>query len=246
MLQFAVGLARPAPGRGRSIRDLVVVERQHAIPGLEDRRCGEHGHLLAIGAGDGLGEVEARFLVEVLERRDDEAGGQALEVPFPGRDGRLVEVVEVEDEPALGRGEAAEVQADGSRPPPAPCRPVRGVRGEIGRSSPPRRRAGRRRARPSCACSAAAAGWAAALALLDQDLDRVAAIGGAVQPACCSRALQLAQGAAACRAFVDRLSVGLSAGQGIGRSAIAARMARSAAGCRPCRPHPRACQSECD
>ena len=40
---------------------------------------------------------------------DREAGGQAFDVPFPGADQRLVEVVEVEDEPPVRRVEEAEV-----------------------------------------------------------------------------------------------------------------------------------------
>jgi hypothetical protein len=41
---------------------------------------------------------------------DLEAGDQALDVPLPRARQRLVEVVEVEDQVAVGRGEAAEVR----------------------------------------------------------------------------------------------------------------------------------------
>ena len=40
---------------------------------------------------------------------DREAGGEPLDVPLPGPRQRLVEVVEVEDEAAVGRREGAEV-----------------------------------------------------------------------------------------------------------------------------------------
>ena len=45
----------------------------------------------------------------VVAAGDHEAGRQALDVPFPGRRQSLVEIVEVEDQVALGRGKQAEV-----------------------------------------------------------------------------------------------------------------------------------------
>ena len=43
----------------------------------------------------------------------DHAGGQALDVPFPGRRQRFIQVIDVEDHVALGRGKAAEVREVG-------------------------------------------------------------------------------------------------------------------------------------
>ena len=46
----------------------------------------------------------------VVARGDQHAHGQALDVPLPRSRQRLVEVVEVEHQPPLGRGEHAEVR----------------------------------------------------------------------------------------------------------------------------------------
>ena len=46
----------------------------------------------------------------VVARGDQHAHGQALDVPLPRARERLVEVVEVEHQPPLGRGEHAEVR----------------------------------------------------------------------------------------------------------------------------------------
>ena len=80
--------------------------------------------------------------------------------------------------------------------------------------------------------------------LLDQDLDRIAAL-ATVQPACARRRARLAQGAALFLALLDRQSVGLG-GQGISDVSHDRLMARGAAGCRPCRLRSPACQSVCD
>jgi len=40
---------------------------------------------------------------------DDDAGGQPLDVPLPGCGKRFVEIIDVEDDAPLGRGETAEV-----------------------------------------------------------------------------------------------------------------------------------------
>jgi len=66
--------------------------------------------VLAVGAhgrprtarGVGLGQPD-------LSSRDDDAGGEPLDVPLPGCGECLVEIVDVEDDTPLGRGEAAEI-----------------------------------------------------------------------------------------------------------------------------------------
>ena len=47
--------------------------------------------------------------VSGLAPGQDEAGGEAFDVPLEGAEGGLVEVVDVEDEAAVGAGEGAEV-----------------------------------------------------------------------------------------------------------------------------------------
>jgi hypothetical protein len=53
-------------------------------------------------------------LEAVFAAGDREAGTESLDVPLPGPGQRLVEVVEVEDEAAVGGGEGAEVREVGS------------------------------------------------------------------------------------------------------------------------------------
>ena len=67
-------------------------------------------HALAVGAHAVQDDRAARRGGEaVVARRDLEAGRQPLDVPLPRARQGLVEVVDVEDEPALGRLEEAEV-----------------------------------------------------------------------------------------------------------------------------------------
>ena len=63
----------------------------------------------------------------VVAAGDREAGGQPLDVPLPRAGERLVEVVDVEDQPALGRGEHAEVGQVRVAAAAARCSPERGV-----------------------------------------------------------------------------------------------------------------------
>src|SRR5271156_3916416 len=62
-------------------------------------RHGEHG-IFAAGA------AHAEFT-----RGKDDAGGEALDVPFPGSLKGFVEIVDVEQELALGAGKAAEIRS---------------------------------------------------------------------------------------------------------------------------------------
>ena len=71
---------------------------------------GEFGHLRAIRAyhlsryrpASASGQA-------VVPAGDHEARRETLYVPLPGRGQRLIEVIDVEDDVALGRGEPAEV-----------------------------------------------------------------------------------------------------------------------------------------
>ena len=70
----------------------------------EERACG------AVGGEEGVGGVAAvAVLGASLAAGEDEAGGHALDVPLEGAADGFVEVVEVEDEAAVGRGKGAEV-----------------------------------------------------------------------------------------------------------------------------------------
>ena len=73
--------------------------------------CGDLAQPLAIAAGAGYRRVATRRVRQAVgPGREHERGDQPLDVPFPGRRQGLVEVVDVEDDVALGRGEAAEIQ----------------------------------------------------------------------------------------------------------------------------------------
>ena len=65
---------------------------------------------LAVGPHRGHRRLAvARRAEAVGTAGDDDAGGESLDVPLPGRRQRLVEVVGIEDEASLGRGEETEV-----------------------------------------------------------------------------------------------------------------------------------------
>ena len=80
------------------------------VPHLQRTHLTEFGHVLAIGADASEHRLAgACFAQPVVARRDYKAGRQTLEVPLPGSRERLVQVVDIEDGPAFGRGENAEV-----------------------------------------------------------------------------------------------------------------------------------------
>ena len=86
-----------------------VVDVEVGVPDVEVRHRGELAHRRR---GTRASTLEQRSAVRSLAREavvatgDREAGGEALHVPLPRPGQRLVEVVDVEHEPALGRAEA--------------------------------------------------------------------------------------------------------------------------------------------
>src|SRR3974390_3065017 len=86
-------------------------EIERGVPGVEHRRPGVLGHVLAVAPRGPPCRLAAIGGVEpVGPAGGDKARNQALDVPLPRRDRRFIEVVDVEDELALGCGEAAEIQ----------------------------------------------------------------------------------------------------------------------------------------
>jgi hypothetical protein len=80
------------------------------VPDVEMAHRRERRHSLAIGADRGAGGIGGVGRPKpVPPAGDDDAGGQALDVPLPGSRQGLVEVVETEDERALRCGETAEI-----------------------------------------------------------------------------------------------------------------------------------------
>ena len=116
--------AVPGPGLGQALVDrLALALLQQAVPpgpevldvhlGVPDIQVGQPGelpHFLPVARGRGERDLPAVLIAEpVLPRGYLQAGRQPLHVPLPGRGQRLVEVVDVEDQLALGRAEEAEV-----------------------------------------------------------------------------------------------------------------------------------------
>ncbi len=103
---------RGALGSGKNLRDgLDVVQAMHLVAReLQHRHAGEE-----VDGGAVIGEERERgfdaqaALGAGVVAGEDEAGGHAFDVPLEGAADGLVEVVEVEDEAAVGGGEGAEV-----------------------------------------------------------------------------------------------------------------------------------------
>jgi hypothetical protein len=99
-------LARRLPP---ALEDRTDVEAR--VPDVEGSHGGEPAHRRPVlaccleGCGEALAVAEP-----ALARNHDDARHEPLDVPFPRAWKRLVEVVDVEDEVAVGRGEDAEVQ----------------------------------------------------------------------------------------------------------------------------------------
>jgi hypothetical protein len=80
------------------------------IPHIEDRHLAELRHALAIRSRAGQRGVSGvGFTEAVVTTGKDEARGQALDVPLPRSGERLIEIVDVEDDPPFRRGKIAEV-----------------------------------------------------------------------------------------------------------------------------------------
>ena len=87
-----------------------LVRPQGAVPQLERRQQAELGHRLAVAADAGRRHVFGHGLLEaIVTTRHDEARGESLDVPLPGRRQRFVEIVDGEDHAPLRRGEPAEI-----------------------------------------------------------------------------------------------------------------------------------------
>ncbi|RPK75713.1 hypothetical protein EES44_01050 [Streptomyces sp. ADI96-15] len=109
----APGLLRhPAEGAeevlGVGVRDQFLVG--HRVPRVRHRHPGQQSHRPPVGAGRVPRCVPAAGPVRPgLPPGQHQRGRQPLQVPLPGAVGRLVEVVEVHDEPAAGVAVEAEV-----------------------------------------------------------------------------------------------------------------------------------------
>ena len=88
-----------------------VFDVQPLVPAFEHVHPGERVHVLAV-AGHAFPRRIPRigFPQPVVVSGNDEARGQSFDIPLPRGGKRLVEVVDVEDEAALGSREPAEVQ----------------------------------------------------------------------------------------------------------------------------------------
>ena len=88
-----------------------AVDADGVVPHVERPHGCIVGCALAIAAHRGARRPRRVGLGQAdLAAGDHHAGGQPLEVPLPGRRQGLVEIVDVEDDAPLGRGETAEVR----------------------------------------------------------------------------------------------------------------------------------------
>jgi hypothetical protein len=80
------------------------------IPHVQSPHPAELGHVFAIRPDAGEhGFPGLLFAESVGATRKDKAGGQAFDVPFPGGRECFIQVVDIEDDPPLRRGKAAEI-----------------------------------------------------------------------------------------------------------------------------------------
>jgi hypothetical protein len=80
------------------------------IPHRQGPHLAELGHVFAIGADASQNRfASVAFTESVAAAGEDEAGGQAFDIPFPRSGERFVQVVDVEDDSPFRRGEATEV-----------------------------------------------------------------------------------------------------------------------------------------
>ena len=81
------------------------------VPYFQVAHVGVVANMVAIGANHSEHGIFAATGAEThFARGKDNAGGQALDVPFPGGLKRFVEIVDVEKKLALGAGKAAEIR----------------------------------------------------------------------------------------------------------------------------------------
>ena len=78
---------------------------------FENRQLGKGAHLLAVvrSRNSSTAPRAATFLVSGFAPGKHQRGGHALQVPLEGAADGLVKVVDVEDQPAVGRGKGAQV-----------------------------------------------------------------------------------------------------------------------------------------
>ena len=81
------------------------------VPDIQDVHLAELCQSLSVGS-DACGCcVPGKTVAEaVVSAGENEAGGQALYIPFPGGGERLIQIIDVENDPSLRRGKCAEVE----------------------------------------------------------------------------------------------------------------------------------------
>jgi len=116
--------------RGLELRSVVsdrALDIQVGVPHVEVVHGGELSHRGTVSA-DRVAHDPVLFLgaKAVVARGDQHAHGQPLDVPLPRAGERLIEIVCVEHESSLGRGEHTEV-GQGASPQHCTVSPERGV-----------------------------------------------------------------------------------------------------------------------
>ena len=120
-----------------------ALDMQQTVPELQGGELGVLRHRLAVGPRHLAGQAGLLLAIELpLPRHQDDTDEETFDIPLKRSRSRLIKVVDVEDQAALGRGIEAEVQQVGIA---AELDPV----GTAGQRSQVRRHLGGRPPKPS-------------------------------------------------------------------------------------------------
>ena len=109
---FRFGQALPGPRADVGVLDVrdELFGLKPGIPHVQGPHRAEPGHGFAVRPDAGQHGIAGELVAEAARAaREDKAGGQAFDVPLPRGRQRFIQVVNVEDDPPLGRGKAAEI-----------------------------------------------------------------------------------------------------------------------------------------
>ena len=100
-------------------QDCLLVLRQHCqviglveagVPGFQHVHLGKASHLVTVAARTGYCGIPTVAVRQPISAGGEHKGGdETLDIPLPWRGQCFVEIINVKDEPALRRGEAAEI-----------------------------------------------------------------------------------------------------------------------------------------
>ena len=91
-----------------------ALDMQQTVPELQGEELGVLRHRLAVGPSHLAGQAKLLLAIELpLPRHQDDTDEETFDVPLKRPRSRLIKVVDVQDQAALGRGIEAKVQQVG-------------------------------------------------------------------------------------------------------------------------------------